>query len=367
MNQISNTGIHCKVIWNDQIRRFQFSGTEFTSLQDQVRQLLGLNREFVLKYKDNEGDMITVSSTEELACAIDISKKTDGGLIRFTVFPVPETEQTRPFCHLEQHHGLVHREFHHPSDFPPEHGGRHCHRDHPHGEAPEHGSPFCHRGRGRGRWGGGSGRWSKEGGDEFPCKNRLEKRKAKLTFKRDMWKAYLTSLEQQAGPLSPDEEKKKLIFREKVTRMDEILAQINQNCPPKESCEKSDSLTSVGKEEKFHYDKDLSDKKFRKCHKNKEYKQRKNKEVKFSLLSDEAKAEIKSLKIQINEKKPAIWGIQAQLKEKKFALRSAFESDQKDKIPQLKEEIAKLKQEKREKKNQIAPLQKRIHHLKSEK
>jgi hypothetical protein len=68
---ISNQqSIHCKVNFNGELRRFHFTGTEFTSLYEHVKSLMGLEKEFVLKYKDEEGDMITVSTTEELAFAI---------------------------------------------------------------------------------------------------------------------------------------------------------------------------------------------------------------------------------------------------------------------------------------------------------
>jgi len=62
--------------------------------------------------------------------------------------------------------------------------------------------------------------------------------------------------------------------------------------------------------------------------------------------------------------KPAIWAIQEQLKLKKIALRSAFEVGQYAKIPELKNEIVNLKQEKRAKKEQIEPLCKKVHQLK---
>lgn len=70
INQQSN-GIHCKVSSNGELRRFLFTGTEFTSLYQQVQSVMGLgNKEFVLKYKDDEGDMITLTTTEELNFAI---------------------------------------------------------------------------------------------------------------------------------------------------------------------------------------------------------------------------------------------------------------------------------------------------------
>jgi len=383
MSQINqSTGIHCKVVCNDQIRRFQFSGTEFSSLQDQVKQLLGLNREFVLKYKDNEDDMITISSTEELACAIDISHKNDGGLIRLTVYP---NEQPT----VVSSDVPTHIPFNHPEP-----------------------REFCLRGRGGGRggkWGGrgcaregggpafhGEHGWkhrSFEGGEhpcrnrpdgEHPCRNRFEKRRAKLTFKRDLWKAYLNSLE-QATELTPEEERRKEFFQRKVQRLDSILAYFGpqnqaegpsdkQDVPPNEKTEfcpqpekpafppqkiEEGQSFECGRRGFKKYEKGA-----RKCEK-KERKEGKHKEAKYSFLSEEAKAEIMTLKIQIKEKKPALWALQGQLKAKKSELKAAIETGQKAKIPELKNEIGKLKQEKMEKKAQIEPLRQRVFQLKS--
>jgi hypothetical protein len=83
----TNIGTHCKVSFNDQYRRFVFTGTEFTSLYQQVKNLLALDCEFVLKYKDNEGDMITMSTDEELGCALSYSF---AGLLRLNVDLLPE-------------------------------------------------------------------------------------------------------------------------------------------------------------------------------------------------------------------------------------------------------------------------------------
>jgi len=63
------SGLHCKVECNKEIRRFLFNGTEFGPLYHQIKQLFGLQRDFVLKYKDEEGDMVTISTTEELSFA----------------------------------------------------------------------------------------------------------------------------------------------------------------------------------------------------------------------------------------------------------------------------------------------------------
>jgi hypothetical protein len=364
MKSNQTTGIHCKVICNDQIRRFQFSGTEFSSLQHQVNQLLGLNREFVLKYKDNENDMITISSTEELSCAIEISQK-ENRLFRLTVF----LNEPLVSCPIPSIHTPIH---------------------------PEHGRDFCHRGRGG--WGGHGcheggpsefyfekrlchdngpdfsehpwkGRFEKHcnrgpTSPEHPCKGRFEKRIEKLTFKRDMFKAYLSSLE-QVKELSPEEERRKQMFQAKVQHLDSILARFS---PPKDNhdvpSEKPDScLWKESEKPNFCPPKHMYHCKFEKRARKWEKKEHK-KEAKNSDLSEEAKAEIITLKSQIKEMKPAIWAIQEQLKNKKSAIRDAFEVGQHAAIPELRNEIWRLKQEKRALKQQIEPLRQRFHQLK---
>jgi len=68
--------MHCKLTYNDQIRRFIFNGTEFTELRAHIGALLSLPHDgFVLKYVDNESDLITLSSNEDLSLATEISDK----------------------------------------------------------------------------------------------------------------------------------------------------------------------------------------------------------------------------------------------------------------------------------------------------
>jgi len=75
----SNNTIHCKVTFNDQIRRFEFKGTEFTQLKNHVSSLIGLPADgFVLQYIDDESDVINLSSNEDFGIAVEVS----GGLIR---------------------------------------------------------------------------------------------------------------------------------------------------------------------------------------------------------------------------------------------------------------------------------------------
>jgi len=68
--------IHCKLTYKAQIRRFIFHGTEFAELRGHISNLLSLSIDgFVLKYVDNESDLITLTSNEDLSLALDISDK----------------------------------------------------------------------------------------------------------------------------------------------------------------------------------------------------------------------------------------------------------------------------------------------------
>jgi hypothetical protein len=86
MNIANNASIHCKLTFNSQIRRFVFCGTGFADLRGQVSQLISLPPDgFVLKYVDNESDLITLSTNEELSLALEISGVT---LLRLVAEPV---------------------------------------------------------------------------------------------------------------------------------------------------------------------------------------------------------------------------------------------------------------------------------------
>jgi len=66
--------IHCKVSYNGQIRRFALDCTEFTSLKETIAKLFSDN-EFVLKYRDDESDYVTLDNQEDLMTALSISPK----------------------------------------------------------------------------------------------------------------------------------------------------------------------------------------------------------------------------------------------------------------------------------------------------
>jgi hypothetical protein len=67
------SNIHCKVSYDNQIRRFSFVGTEFTSLKEVIAKLAHIHGEFVLKYRDDESDYVTLQSQEDLTTALMIS------------------------------------------------------------------------------------------------------------------------------------------------------------------------------------------------------------------------------------------------------------------------------------------------------
>lgn len=94
MAEINKKQIHCKLTYNDQIRRFIFYGTEFTDLRGHVSNLLSLPVDgFVLKYVDNESDLITITSNEDLSLALEISDK----ILRLAVeCPVPAAAAIPP-------------------------------------------------------------------------------------------------------------------------------------------------------------------------------------------------------------------------------------------------------------------------------
>jgi hypothetical protein len=69
----STTGIHCKIAYNDQIRRFHFVGTEFVSLKESIARLYSISDEFVLKYIDDEKEYITLENQEDYKTALEIT------------------------------------------------------------------------------------------------------------------------------------------------------------------------------------------------------------------------------------------------------------------------------------------------------
>jgi len=75
----SNTqtsGIHCKVATQDQVRRFLLQKVQYNFLLEQVCQLFGFSKDsVVIKYADDEKDMVTISSDEELRFAVELAQQ----------------------------------------------------------------------------------------------------------------------------------------------------------------------------------------------------------------------------------------------------------------------------------------------------
>lgn len=72
---MQSSGIHCKVATQNEVRRFVLTNTDYESLLNQVSQVFGFPKDsVVIKYADDEGDFITVSSDAEVKFAIEVVK-----------------------------------------------------------------------------------------------------------------------------------------------------------------------------------------------------------------------------------------------------------------------------------------------------
>jgi len=219
--------IHCKVSCNDQFRRFLFVGTEFGYLFSQVQQLLALDKEFVLKYKDTDGDLITLTSNEELACALSYS---DGNLLRLVAVPkeqAPVAADTEAFSSsfpcAQRGHGWEHMHGCH-GPYPgglgwgQRHGGSH-------GPFPGgHGWEHMHGGHGHFHGGRGGYGWEnmRGGHGHFHGGCRSEMFKARLTSKRDFFKSKLDELE-KVTEKTPEQQQEVLRLQEKLKKIESRL------------------------------------------------------------------------------------------------------------------------------------------------
>lgn len=73
-----------KIVYNDEIRRFLFAGQSFQALNDKVLEVLGLEKStpVVLKYRDEDNDLITITTDVEFKTAV-----VPGKLLRLEVIP----------------------------------------------------------------------------------------------------------------------------------------------------------------------------------------------------------------------------------------------------------------------------------------
>jgi len=96
MDYTAADSIVVKVSFNGDLRRFAFpKGPSFKALYEQVIAILGLEKatELVLKYADEEGDLITVSSDWELNSAIK-----PGQVLRLNASVKSSAPVAAPFC-----------------------------------------------------------------------------------------------------------------------------------------------------------------------------------------------------------------------------------------------------------------------------
>jgi len=64
--------IQCKVQYGQEFRRFALTTSSYASLLDQLKGSFSTDESLTIKYKDEESDLITISSDSELAFAIEL-------------------------------------------------------------------------------------------------------------------------------------------------------------------------------------------------------------------------------------------------------------------------------------------------------
>jgi len=141
MNTNNNINVvHCKLAFNGQNRRFSFYGTEFTQLCEQVSALIGLPvNGFVLKYVDNESDLITVKTNEEFALGLAISEKVLRLRAESVSISAPSSPMVQDCGNVYHHYKKHHHQGHHGHGHHGHHGnhGNHGHHGH-HGHGRKH-------------------------------------------------------------------------------------------------------------------------------------------------------------------------------------------------------------------------------------
>jgi len=362
MNNATTTAsnIHVKLTFNSQIRRFVFSSTEFADLRGQVSSLIALPPDgFVLKYVDNESDLITLSTNEELSLALILSDK----VLRLVAEPVvaQQTEQTtssndyeNPWSHFRggafHHHGGRrggHRGGHHhghhggPHGYhgghhqggyhggqnggpPGQHGGPH--QGGQHGspqQGGQHGSP--HQG---GPHHGGRGRWEHHA-DKF------EEQKMRITTKIEMMKNLLAKMPPE------DQSPSKYKLMSQIHRLEGRLIRWDS------------WIEKKGKK---------ADQKH--CKKFEKHEKKQSK--KLDHLSPEALQQFQLLKAQIASLKPTLYELKSAKKAKKSELEIALQQGSGDKEA-IWQEILVLKERITEVKKEIKPLKDSIKALKEKK
>jgi hypothetical protein len=325
-NNNNNNIIHCKLAFNGQNRRFSFYGTEFTQLREQVSQLIGLPiNGFVLKYVDNESDLITVSSNEEFAIALAISEK----VLRLKAESIsssnPSSAPSSPLVEDcaggHHHHKMQHHHGHHGHGNHGHHDnlGHHGHYGHQgnHGHHGQHGHHGKHGHHGHGR--------NHNKGDRSLSKcDRKEK-------KMELLKLFLSQMPPDES-LTPAQASRKEHLRQKIQKLESRRAHWSE------------------KEEK--------------CKRRKWEKKCKKDHQKSQLLSPEANQQVLQLKLQILALRPELCQLRLSQKQKKLELRNCLQTGCGDKDV-IWQEILDLKVKMNQMKSQIQPLKQSVKDLKA--
>uniref|UniRef100_A0A7S3CVM7 PB1 domain-containing protein n=1 Tax=Palpitomonas bilix TaxID=652834 RepID=A0A7S3CVM7_9EUKA len=91
--------VSVKVQYQKELRRLALDedGVTYVGLAQRIEKLFGLNgRQFVVRYKDDEGEYITVDTDEEIRLALEIAESSDKRILRLDVelLPVEKTGQS---------------------------------------------------------------------------------------------------------------------------------------------------------------------------------------------------------------------------------------------------------------------------------
>jgi len=122
---MENSVLHCKVSFRNDLRRFPMNGIGYSELQKIIQNIFGLEKEFTLQYRDNENDLVLMSSNDELACALSCIS---GNVLQVAVIDPasPSMEMVYPGSHpVPFHHPYGHFHHHGPHHHEPHHHGPH--------------------------------------------------------------------------------------------------------------------------------------------------------------------------------------------------------------------------------------------------
>jgi len=309
INNNNNSIVHCKLAFNGQNRRFSFYGTGFTQLCEQVSQLIGLPANgFVLKYIDNESDLITVTTNEEFALALAISER----VLRLRAECVSLSPPSSPAvgdCAGRNHHKMHQHHGHHGH-------GQYGHHGH-HGQRGHHG--HGHHGHDRFQ------------GERSPI-SKCDRREKKLEF----LKLFLSQMPSDEV-LTPPQALRKAHLRQKIQKLESRRANWSdreENCKGRRKWEK-------------------------KCN-----KENKKQQQKHCNLSPEAREQVHQLKLQIIAIRPELCQLRLQKKQKKLELRNCLQTGCGDKET-IWQEILDLKAKSKQVKARIQPLKQSIQDLKA--